>query len=103
MAVVLFKRAAPSKAKPIQINPNKFAWICLVLFVRIGTFQGVTAIPNKNFLLPFCSPSLPVSGCPAKHGLDPRHEFQGSTDSLSRKTFVRIFGAPVLQSRRPYS
>jgi hypothetical protein len=32
-----------------QANPNKIPWICLVLFVRIGTYQWVTAIPNKNF------------------------------------------------------
>jgi hypothetical protein len=41
--------ARPSKAKPGQANPNKIAWIYLVLFVRIGTYQWVTAIPNKNF------------------------------------------------------
>jgi hypothetical protein len=32
------------------------AWICLVLLVQIGTFQSVTANPNKLFpprLLPF--------------------------------------------------
>ena len=32
----------PSKTKQIQIIPSKNAWICLVLFVRIGTFQWVT-------------------------------------------------------------
>src|SRR5271165_3198928 len=46
----------PSKTKPSQTNPNKIAWISLVLFVRIGTYQWVTAIPNKNFLLPFPCP-----------------------------------------------
>jgi hypothetical protein len=34
--------------KQIQINPNKKAWISLVLFVGIGPFQRVTAIPNKK-------------------------------------------------------
>jgi hypothetical protein len=43
-------QARPSKSKPGQAIPNKNAWICLVLFVRIGTFQSVTAVPNKNFL-----------------------------------------------------
>ena len=43
------RQARPSKSKPRQANPNKIAWICLVLFVRIGTYQWVTAIPNKNF------------------------------------------------------
>src|SRR5208282_1983936 len=36
-------QARPSKSKPPQANPNKIAWICLVLFVRIGTYQWVTA------------------------------------------------------------
>src|SRR5208282_6714341 len=36
-------QARPSKSKPRQANPNKIAWICLVLFVRIGTYQWVTA------------------------------------------------------------
>src|SRR5208283_1757437 len=40
----------PSESKPRQANPNKKAWICLVLFVRIGAFQWVTAIPNIDFL-----------------------------------------------------
>jgi hypothetical protein len=34
-----------------QINPSKIAWICLVSFVRIGAFQWVTTIPNKNLFL----------------------------------------------------
>ena len=42
---------APSKTKPSQAKPNKNAWFCLVLFVRIGTFQWVTAIPNKKIRL----------------------------------------------------
>jgi hypothetical protein len=37
-----------SPAKSVQTKPNKIAWICLVLFVRIGTFQWVMAIPNKK-------------------------------------------------------
>jgi hypothetical protein len=39
---------APNKSKQNQIDPDKKAWICLVLFVRIGTFQWVTANPNKK-------------------------------------------------------
>jgi hypothetical protein len=38
----------PNNSKQNQINPSKKAWIYLVLFVRIGTFQWVTAIPNKK-------------------------------------------------------
>ena len=33
----------PNNSKPSQANPNKIAWICLVLFVRIGTFQWVAS------------------------------------------------------------
>ena len=44
----------PNKTKPGQIKPSKIAWFNLVLFVRIGTFQWVTANPNKK--------SLPLSG-----------------------------------------
>jgi hypothetical protein len=39
----------PNKTKKNQIRPSKKAWICLVLFVRIGIFQWVTANPNKKF------------------------------------------------------
>jgi hypothetical protein len=31
------------------MNPSYFAWLYLVLFVRIGAFQWVTANPNKKF------------------------------------------------------
>jgi hypothetical protein len=34
----------PSQTKPHQIKPSKNAWIYLVLFVRIWTFQWVTSI-----------------------------------------------------------
>ena len=45
-----FRQANPNKSKPHQTNPNKIAWFYLVLFVRIGIFQWVTANPNKIFL-----------------------------------------------------
>jgi hypothetical protein len=32
----------------VQVNPRKNAWISLDSFGRIGTFQGVTANPNKK-------------------------------------------------------
>jgi hypothetical protein len=35
-------QADPSHTKPLQANPNKIAWFCLVLFVRIGTYQWLT-------------------------------------------------------------
>jgi hypothetical protein len=41
-------QANPSQSKQIQIGPSEIAWIYLVLFVRIETFQWVTANPNKN-------------------------------------------------------
>src|SRR3984957_481947 len=44
-----------SKTKPRQIRPSNFAWFYLVLFVRIGTFQSVTANPNKKI--------FPLSHC----------------------------------------
>jgi hypothetical protein len=47
---VEFTQTNPSKSKPHQIKPSKIAWIYLVLFVRIGTFQWVTANPNKKTL-----------------------------------------------------
>ena len=47
----------PSKTKPHQIEPSKIAWFYLVLFVRIGTFQWVTANPNKKISVP------PLSRC----------------------------------------
>jgi hypothetical protein len=37
------------ESKPGQANPNRIAWISLVSFVRIRTYQWVTAIPNRNF------------------------------------------------------
>jgi hypothetical protein len=48
-------QAKPNKSKPHQINPSKIARFYLVLFVRIGTFQWVTANPNKK--------SCPLSHC----------------------------------------
>jgi hypothetical protein len=39
----------------MQINESKIAFICFLLFVRIGAFQWVTANPNKK--------SFPVSHC----------------------------------------
>ena len=50
----------PSKTKPDQTNPSKIAWFYLVLFVRIGAFQWVTANPNKNI-------SPHVTLCPKRH------------------------------------
>jgi len=36
--------AKQTQTQPRQANPKKIAWICLVLFVRVGTYQWVTAI-----------------------------------------------------------
>jgi hypothetical protein len=42
-----------NKSKENQANPNKKAWISLDSFGRIGTFQWVTANPNKKKLFPY--------------------------------------------------
>src|SRR5208282_4629337 len=44
-------QSKPGQANPnsAKANPNKNAWFYLVLFVRFGTYQWVTAIPNKKF------------------------------------------------------
>jgi hypothetical protein len=41
----------PNKRKPMQIKPWKKAWISLDSFGRIGSFQWVTANPNKKLSL----------------------------------------------------
>jgi hypothetical protein len=41
----------PRKTKENQAKPSKKAWISLDSFGRIGTFQCVTAIPNKKISL----------------------------------------------------
>jgi hypothetical protein len=52
----LSHRRGPNSAKQNQGDPNQIAWICLILFVRIGTFQRVTAEKIKKILSPFSSP-----------------------------------------------
>ena len=47
-----YNQANPSKTNQDQIRPSKIAWFYLVLFVRIGAFQWVTANPNKNLSCP---------------------------------------------------
>jgi hypothetical protein len=47
----------PSLSKPSPANPRKSPWVCLVLFVQIGTFQWVAAIKNENFF-PRYSPDV---------------------------------------------
>jgi hypothetical protein len=41
-------RGLGSAAKYVQAKPSKNAWIGLVLFVRIGTFQRVTVKKIRN-------------------------------------------------------
>jgi hypothetical protein len=70
MATSLRREAADSTRtrippKPNQIKPSKFAWISLVLFVRIGTFQWVTREKiKKSTLVSFlaCAMARPLSG-----------------------------------------
>jgi hypothetical protein len=55
-ALALPRQTNPNKSKPSQIKPSKSAWFNLVLFVRIGTFQWVTANQiRKTFLLSHCA------------------------------------------------
>jgi hypothetical protein len=44
------RQTKPNKSKGIQGKPRKKAWISLDSFGRIGTFQRVTANPNKKIL-----------------------------------------------------
>ena len=44
-------KTSPNKSKENQGKPRKKAWIYLDSFGRIGTFQRVTAIPNKKISL----------------------------------------------------
>ena len=92
----------PSKTKSDQINPSNIAWFYLVLFVRIGAFQWVTANPNKKI--------LPVSHCisnvtsaffsfAARHArlnrdLELVHRNHYSTCSVFRKENARKFLTP---------
>jgi hypothetical protein len=55
--------ARPDASKQDQAKPSKNAWICLVLFVRIGTFQWVTAEKirkNPPSSLALCRMSQPL-------------------------------------------
>jgi hypothetical protein len=65
-------------ANSVQANPNKtkqIAWISLVLFVRIGTFQRVTSKKNKKIdsRLKLCAKrlnrALPISFSHLSQGL----------------------------------
>jgi hypothetical protein len=54
-APISFSKIGPRKTKgnprKTHQNPRKNPWIYLDLFVRIGTFQWVTADPNKKICL----------------------------------------------------
>jgi hypothetical protein len=83
----------PNKSKPGQAHPNKIAWICLVLFVRIGTYQRLTAIPNKNFSLLALSPSAPSKPAPRSDECDRVgvSRFSQEDDEKIWPLFVRAF------------
>ena len=63
----------------------------MVLFVRIGTYQWVTAIPNKNFSSPHPSPHRPKRGSPGAPSFsDWRNNVRRTSDfsqGARRKTF----------------
>jgi hypothetical protein len=46
-----FEHDGPNNSKQDQTKPNKIAWICLVLFVRIRAFQWVTSEKIKKSAL----------------------------------------------------
>src|SRR5208282_283601 len=75
----------PSKTKPDQIKPSKIAWICLVLFVRTGTFQWVAAEKIRKIPL-----SLLTARRLATRGFDPPRGQRFSTDSDFRKEIARV-------------
>ena len=56
------RRAGQNYSKLFQAKPSKTAWICLVLFVRIGTFQRVIATPNEFFSAWETSPGCKCGG-----------------------------------------
>ena len=88
----------PSRTKPRQIKPSKIAWFCSVLFVRIGTFQRVTADLN-GFFPRFCSSLSPSLHGRGLHDLDPtmKARYHGLSCLY---TFCSHFGKPKLPSPR---
>ena len=65
--------------------------------------MGYSDFQIRIFLLPFCSPSLPVSGCPAKHRLDPRHETKVARILFLVKHLFGFWrsGAPIARASLP--
>ncbi len=102
----------PSRSKHNQINPSKMAWFYLVLFVQIGTFQWVTANPNKKSLPPraFREPSqapfLSPSSTARRHGADSANRNIHNTGSRFPQAIAAIvaivrqqlYDSPVLAS-----
>jgi hypothetical protein len=80
-------------SKQIQIKPSKSPWICLVLFVRIGAFQGVTANPNKKNRLGSVSPLRLCAKRPSAHcfPLSPGATSRG-LDSVGENAITHISG-----------
>ena len=90
-------------SKQIQTKPSKSPWICLVLFVRIGAFQGFTANPNKKNR--FRSDS-PLGLCAKRPSADAFLSRQAPAsrglDSGSENTFNTYFWfCPEDSNRRP--
>jgi hypothetical protein len=90
----------PNKSKEIQRNPRKKAWISLDSFGRIGTYQGVTANPNKKIFSPvtLClkSHNRLSRAAPARPaGFDQATGQIYSMDSDSRKDICQAFCFPT--------
>jgi hypothetical protein len=86
------------RAKPGQIKPSKIAWICLVLFVRIGTFQRVTAEKIKNSFLP----SLRLSPGKTLARSDTWERYSTNSDfrkKLRKEIAPALFAPPIRPTR----
>jgi hypothetical protein len=80
--------------KPQQVKANKRACICLLLFFRIGAFQGVATDSNSFFLslrsvVPICAVVLAALAADAVHGFHSIENYTCDSDfqqgKLSKK------------------
>src|SRR5271154_420209 len=88
----------PNSPKQDQADPNKIAWICLVLFVRLGTYQRVAAKQIEKIPALLSSPRAPAR----RAKFDPAGWQEYSADSDFHKAFSLAFSfASRLQSAAP--
>ena len=98
IATIVRKKRVLPIVESLHPPPSKIAWIYLVLFVRIGTFQWVTANPNKKFFF-VSGPPLNVSGSthfrPSRAG-----PFPASGNGIARFSGFRNKGGGFSNSAR---